>query len=83
MAIWLYAVSGRAAVLEKINVWGRMVLVVMAATLGTETVGASKPVIPASFDERQTLSEPGNGMGFASSPLQQLGEHQQNQRWVF
>ncbi|MDY0835207.1 hypothetical protein [Pseudomonas sp. SED1] len=83
MAIWLYAVSGRAAVLEKINVWGRMVLVVMAATLGTETVGASKPVIPASFDERQTLSEPGNGMGFASSPLQQLGEQQQNQRWVF
>ncbi|MHA6572409.1 MULTISPECIES: hypothetical protein [unclassified Pseudomonas] len=83
MAIWFYAVSRRAAVLEKINVWGRMVLVVMAATLGTETVGASKPVIPASFDERQTLSEPGNGMGFASSPLQQLGEQQQNQRWVF
>ena len=83
MAIWFYAVSRRAAVLEKINVWGRMVLVVMAATLGTETVGASKPVIPASFDERQTLSEPGNGMGFASSQLQQLGEQQQNQRWVF
>ncbi len=83
MAIWFYAVSRRAAVLEKINVWGRMVLVVMAATLGTETIGASKPVIPASFDERQTLSEPGDGMGFASSPLQPLGEQQQDQRWVF
>jgi hypothetical protein len=83
MAIWFYAVSRRVIVLEKINVWGRLVLVVMAATLGTETVGASKPVVPASFDERQTLSEPGNGMGFASSPFEPLSEPQQNQRWVF
>ncbi|AMW86726.1 hypothetical protein AK972_5926 [Pseudomonas yamanorum] len=39
--------------------------------------------MPASFDERQTLSEPGNGMGFANSPFEQLSEQQQNQRWVF
>ncbi|MCS3415406.1 hypothetical protein HX875_13865 [Pseudomonas yamanorum] len=83
MAIWFYAVSRREAVLEKVSVWGRLVLVVVAATLGTETVGASKPVTPAPFDERQTLSEPGDGMGFASSPFQQLREQQQTQRWVF
>jgi hypothetical protein len=83
MAIWFYAVSRRVSVLEKVNVCGRMVLVVMAATLGTETVGASKPVAPIPFEERQTLSESGDGMGFASSPMQQLSEHQQTQRWVF
>lgn len=83
MAIWFYAVSRRVAVMEKVNVWGRLVLVAMAATLGTETVGASKPITPTPFDERQTLSEPGDGMGFASSPFQQLSEQQQTQRWVF
>ena len=83
MAIWFYAVSRRMAVLGKVDVWGRLVLVVMVATLGTETVGANKPAIPMPFEERQSLSEPGNGMGFARSPFQQLSEQQQTQRWVF
>jgi len=55
----------------------------MVATLGTETVGANKPAIPMPFEERQTLSEPGNGLGFSRSPFQQLSEQQQTQRWVF
>lgn len=83
MAIWFYAVSRCVTVLDKVNVWGRLALVVMAATLGTETVGASKPIAPLPFDKRQTLSEPGDSMGFASSPFQQLSEPQQSQRWVF
>lgn len=84
MAIRLYAVSGRAIVMERVNVWGRMVLLVIAAGLGTETVGASSPAVaPTPFDKRQTLSEPGNGMGFASSPFQQASVTQENQRWVF
>ncbi|NVZ73031.1 hypothetical protein HX791_28140 [Pseudomonas costantinii] len=84
MAIRLYAASGRAIVMEQVNVWGRMVLLVIAAGLGTETIGAPSPAVaPTPFDERQTLSEPGNGMGFASSPFQQAGVAQENQRWVF
>jgi len=84
MAIKLYAVSGRAIVMERVNVWGRMVLLVIAAGLGTETIGASSPAVPPTpFDERQTLSEPGDGMGFASSPFQHASVTQENQRWVF
>ena len=84
MAIRLYAVSRRAIVMERVNVWGRMVLLVIATGLGTQTVGATGPAAaPLPFDLRQTLSEPGNGMGFASSPLQQGSGQQENQRWVF
>ncbi|MDY7530084.1 hypothetical protein RGV33_00020 [Pseudomonas sp. Bout1] len=83
MAIRFYAVSRRVAVLEKVNVWGTLVLVVMAATLGAETVGANKPAAPTAFDERQTLNEPSDNVGFASSPFQHLSEQQQTQRWIF
>lgn len=84
MAIRLYAVSRRAIVMERVNVWGRMVLLVIAAGLGTETIGASGPAAaPTPFDERQTLSEPGDGMGFAASPFQHASETQEGQRWVF
>lgn len=83
MAIWFYAVSRRVTVLEKINLWGRTVLVVMAAGLGTETVGASNPTAPVPFDERQTLSAPASGLGFARSPFEQASVRQVNPRWVF
>lgn len=84
MAIRLYAVSRRAIVMEQVNVWGRMVLLVIAAVLGAETIGVSSPATaPTPFDERQTLGESGDGMGFASSPFQQAEVIQGGQRWVF
>ncbi len=84
MAIRLYAVPGRAIVVEQINLWGRMILLIIATGLGAETSGASSPpVVPVPFAERQTLSEPGDGMGFASSPFESGSMNQQNQRWVF
>lgn len=83
MAIWIYAVSKHSTIWGKINVWGRMLLVVMAATMGTETVVASNPTVPVPFDERQNLSEPGGTMGFANSPVLPSHEYQANQRWIF
>ncbi|KAF1024747.1 MAG: hypothetical protein GAK37_03034 [Pseudomonas sp.] len=83
MAIWSYAVSKHSIIWGKINVWGRMLLVVMAATMGTETVVASNPTVTVPFDQRQSLSESGGTIGFASSPVLPSHEYQANQRWVF
>jgi hypothetical protein len=79
MANRFYAVSRRVTVMEKVDVWWRMLIMVAVVNLVTQTVDASNPVIPTPFDERPMTGEPGDTMGFA----QPDSLHQENQRWIF
>ncbi|MGY2291997.1 hypothetical protein ACW9H6_19685 [Pseudomonas sp. SDO528_S397] len=69
--------------MEKINLCGRMLLIVLATSLGTETVVASNPVGPVAFDGSRSLSESGSDRGLADPTVHRSYGYQEHQRWVF
>ncbi|MFO2465414.1 hypothetical protein OOJ96_16350 [Pseudomonas sp. 15FMM2] len=80
MAISFYALSRRMIVMQKVSVWGKMLMVVAAATLGTESVDASNPT--PTLAQFHTLNET-DSLGYAGQQVDMARPHQQNQRWVF
>lgn len=84
MAIRFYALSRRAIVLQKVSVWAKMLMVVAAATLGTETVSASNPTMIVAFNEVHSLNEAVDSLGYAGLQVDAPRLHQPTtQRWIF
>ncbi|SDV08612.1 hypothetical protein [Pseudomonas mucidolens] len=84
MANRFYALSRQAIVLQKVSVWGKMLMVVAAATLGTETVSASNPNMIVPFNEVHSLHEAVDSLGYAGLQVEAPRPHQSTtQRWVF
>ncbi|WP_350615058.1 hypothetical protein [Pseudomonas sp. HY7a-MNA-CIBAN-0227] len=82
--------SGREVVMQKVSVWGTMLMMATAASLGTETVDACNPVQPIPVDELHMPSESGDSLGYAGlrnveapAQFQQASVRLQNQRWIF
>lgn len=82
MAISFYALSRRMIDMQKVNVWGKMLMVVAAATLGTESVDASNPTTTHVVEQFHTLNET-DSLGYAGLQVDTPRLHQQSQRWVF
>lgn len=86
MAIRFYALSGHMRLVQKVNVWGKMLMLVVATGLGTQTVDARS--VP--LEEVPVYNEAVDGLGYAglsTADAPQAFQHgsvlDQDQRWIF
>ncbi|GGL59099.1 hypothetical protein ACEK06_29205 [Pseudomonas brenneri] len=86
MAIRFYALSGRVSLVQKVSVWGKMLILVVATGLGTEMVDARS----APAEQVQVYSESVDALGYAGfwevdapQGVQQGSVLDQDQRWIF
>ncbi|NMX63985.1 hypothetical protein HBO12_09380 [Pseudomonas sp. WS 5059] len=90
MPIRFYALSGQVCLVQKVRVWGKMFMLVMATGFGTEMVDACSPAQSAPLDEMTVYAESVDGLGYAG--LREIDAPQafqhgslldQDQRWIF
>lgn len=86
MAIRFYALSGQVSLVQKVRVWGKMLMLVLATGLGTETLDARS--IP--LEQIPVYSESVDGLGYAGftevdapHAFQHGSVLDQDQRWIF
>ena len=89
MAIRFYALSGQVSLVQKVRVWGKMLVLVAATVFGTEMVDACSPAL-APLNETSVYAESVDGLGYAG--LREIDAPQafqhgslldQDQRWIF
>ncbi|NMZ13203.1 hypothetical protein HBO07_18135 [Pseudomonas proteolytica] len=90
MAIRFYALSGQVSLVQKVRVWGKMLVLVAATGFGTEMVDACSPAPSAPLNEMSVYAESVDGLGYAGlrevdapNAFQHGSVLDQDQRWIF
>ena len=90
MPIRFYALSGQVSLVQKVRVWGKMLVLVAATGFGTEMVDACSPAL-APLNEMSVYAESIDGLGYAAGLREIDAPHafqhgsvlDQDQRWIF
>ena len=89
MPIRFYALSGQVCLVQKVRVWGKMLVLVAATVFGTEMVDACSPA-QAPLNEMSVYAESVDGLGYAGlrevdapNAFQHGSVLDQDQRWIF